>query len=80
VDDTGERRGTIRQYTVEMTKRLHMIIVSDDFTHFLHIHPVLGADGHFTIDAPFRRRPSTIFTATPSRPGSDSKSSVLTCR
>ena len=43
----------IRQYTVEMTKRLHMIIVSDDFTHFLHIHPVLAADGHFTIEARF---------------------------
>jgi len=45
--------GAIRQYTVEMTKRLHMIIVSDDFEHFLHIHPTLGADGHFSIDARF---------------------------
>jgi hypothetical protein len=40
----------IRHYTVDKTKLLHLIIVSDDFTTFLHVHPVLGSDGHFTID------------------------------
>ena len=43
----------ILRYTVDMTKLLHVICVSDDFVHFLHIHPVLGSDGHFTIDQRF---------------------------
>jgi hypothetical protein len=40
---------TIRDYALDMTKRLHMIVVSDDFTSFQHVHPKLGANGHFTI-------------------------------
>jgi hypothetical protein len=44
-------RGTpIRSYDVDMTKLLHMIVVSDDLADFQHIHPVLHASGHFTID------------------------------
>ncbi len=35
----------IRSYLVEMTKKLHMIIVSSAFRTFLHEHPVLGPDG-----------------------------------
>lgn len=40
----------LRSYDVDMTKLLHMIVVSDDLTDFQHIHPVLHPDGHFTID------------------------------
>ena len=40
---------TIRDYAIDMTKRLHMIVVSDDFTSFQHVHPELGSNGHFTI-------------------------------
>jgi len=40
---------TIRRYDVEITKRLHLIIVSDDFRTFAHVHPTLGRDGHFTL-------------------------------
>jgi hypothetical protein len=50
------RRGSataVRTFTVEMTKRLHLIIVSDDFRTFLHVHPKLGGDGHFTIEQRF---------------------------
>jgi hypothetical protein len=43
----------IREYAVEMTKKLHVVIVSTDFSTFLHIHPVLGPDGHFRIDQDF---------------------------
>jgi hypothetical protein len=43
----------ILRYSVDMTKLLHVIIVSDDFARFLHVHPVLGPDGHFTIDQRF---------------------------
>jgi hypothetical protein len=41
---------TLVKYDVDMTKLLHMIVVSDDLTDFQHIHPVLHPDGHFTID------------------------------
>ena len=36
-----------------MTKKLHVVIVSSDFPTFLHVHPVLGADGHFTLEQQF---------------------------
>jgi len=40
----------ITAYDVNMTKLLHVIVVSDDLRDFRHIHPVLHAGGHFTID------------------------------
>jgi hypothetical protein len=43
----------IRTYRVDMTKYLHMIVISDDFRVFLHVHPVLGRDGHFILDQKF---------------------------
>lgn len=43
----------IRSWRRDMTKLLHLIIVRDDFTTFEHVHPVLGTDGHFTIDRRF---------------------------
>jgi hypothetical protein len=43
----------LRSYESDMTKYLHMIVVSDDFRTFLHIHPVLESDGHFVLDQPF---------------------------
>jgi len=39
----------IRQFQTEMTKKAHVIIVSDDFKTFLHIHPTLAPNGHFLI-------------------------------
>ncbi len=43
----------IRSYQVEMTKKLHMIIVSSDFKTFMHEHPVLGPDGHLRLTQQF---------------------------
>jgi hypothetical protein len=43
----------IRHYQVEMTKPLHMVVVSDDFKTFLHIHPTLTPTGHFLITQKF---------------------------
>jgi hypothetical protein len=43
----------IKQYQVEMTKKLHMVIVSDDFKTFLHIHPELSPTGHFLVTQHF---------------------------
>ncbi|WP_213804768.1 hypothetical protein [Granulicella sp. dw_53] len=43
----------IRNYAVEMTKKLHVVIVSSDFARFMHIHPTLSPTGHFVIDQQF---------------------------
>jgi hypothetical protein len=43
----------IKGYQVEMTKKLHMIIVSEDFKKFLHVHPTLEPSGHFVLNQQF---------------------------
>jgi hypothetical protein len=43
----------IKNYAVEMTKKIHVVIVSSDFSRFMHIHPALGPTGHFTVDQQF---------------------------
>lgn len=40
----------ITKFDIDMTKQLHLIIVSDDFREFRHVHPTLQPSGHFTID------------------------------
>jgi hypothetical protein len=50
----------IKQYQTEMTQKLHMVIVSDDFKTFLHIHPALTPGGHFLITQHFPA-PGTYF-------------------
>ncbi len=48
----------IRAYDVDMTKRMHVIIVGDDLRTFLHVHPAQDRDGTFriavTVPAPGR--------------------------
>jgi hypothetical protein len=39
----------ITAFDVDMTKRLHLIAVGDDFVTFLHVHPTLAPNGHFTV-------------------------------
>lgn len=43
----------IRSFDVDMEKRMHLIVVSDDLGRFMHVHPVLGADGRFRITVSF---------------------------
>ncbi len=43
----------IKSYQVEMTKKLHMIIVSNDFKGFMHEHPSLQPDGHLVLTQAF---------------------------
>ena len=50
----------LSRYQIEMTKPLHMVIVSDDFKTFLHIHPALTPTGHFLIKQKFPA-PGTYF-------------------
>lgn len=46
----------ITSYRVDMTKRLHLIAVSDDFQTFLHVHPKLLPSGKFILAQTFPRR------------------------
>jgi hypothetical protein len=39
----------VTQYDPDMTQLMHLVIVRDDFRKFMHVHPVLHADGHFTV-------------------------------
>jgi hypothetical protein len=43
----------VRDYQVELTKKLHVIIVSDDLSVFLHVHPRLLQNGHFVLNQHF---------------------------
>ncbi len=43
----------IHDFVLDMTKRLHLVIISSDFSVFLDIHPPLGPDGHFILDQQF---------------------------
>jgi hypothetical protein len=43
----------LHTYAVEMTKKLHLVIVSADYSSFLHVHPQLRTDGHFSLDQRF---------------------------
>lgn len=38
----------VRSYDVDMTKLMHMVVISTDFTQFMHVHPTFDATtGHF---------------------------------
>ena len=52
---TDERGATITRYRIDMTKYVHLIVISDDFESFAHVHPTLTPDGHFHIDHRFPR-------------------------
>ena len=41
---------TVLAYDIDMTKIMHMIVVSDDLTDFQHVHPTLLPNGHLVID------------------------------
>jgi hypothetical protein len=43
----------IKNYQIEMTKQIHVVVVSDDFKTFMHIHPTLSPTGHFLITQKF---------------------------
>jgi hypothetical protein len=46
----------ITKYDVELTKQLHVIAISDDFTTFLHDHVTqVAKDGHFRLNMAFPR-------------------------
>ncbi|HEY1653496.1 MAG TPA: hypothetical protein VGF86_00105 [Candidatus Tumulicola sp.] len=60
----------IRSYRVDMTKYLHMIVISDDFRTFMHVHPKLKPDGHFLLDQSFPH-PGRYHVYTDTTPAGD---------
>ncbi|MDQ2872657.1 MAG: hypothetical protein M3R35_05980 [Candidatus Eremiobacteraeota bacterium] len=40
----------ITHYTLDQTQLMHLVVVRDDFRSFVHLHPVLHDNGHFTVD------------------------------
>jgi hypothetical protein len=59
---------TVTAYDIDMTKIMHMIVVSDDLTDFAHVHPELGHNGHLTIDLPLPQRPGGYHVYIDGRP------------
>lgn len=45
---------TVRDFDVEHTKKLHLIVVRRDLTRYVHVHPVQQADGSWTVPLRFR--------------------------
>lgn len=43
-----ERGAVVRDFDVEHTKRMHLIVVRRDLTGFQHLHPTQGADGSWS--------------------------------
>jgi hypothetical protein len=44
---------TVTQFDLVHTMPMHFIAVSSDLNDFIHIHPTLGTDGHFSTNATF---------------------------
>ena len=50
-----DREGrTVRDFDVEHTKRMHLIVVRRDMTGFQHLHPAQGADGTWSVPVTLR--------------------------
>ena len=47
------KRAAITAYDLDMTKPMHLIVVSADFRTFMHEHPSYKPDGHFMIKQTF---------------------------
>jgi hypothetical protein len=50
----GRDGRTVRDFDVEHTKRMHLIVVRRDMTGFQHLHPTQRADGAWTVPATLR--------------------------
>jgi hypothetical protein len=50
-----DRRGrTVRDFDVEHTKRMHLVVVRRDMTGFQHLHPTQAPDGSWTVGTTLR--------------------------
>ena len=44
-----DEKGTVTDFDVEHTKRMHVIVVRRDFVGFQHLHPTMAGDGTWTV-------------------------------
>jgi hypothetical protein len=44
-----DRRGIVKRFDVEHTKRMHVIVVRRDMTGFQHVHPTQRPDGSWSV-------------------------------
>jgi hypothetical protein len=51
VDDEG---AALRDFDIEHTKRMHVIVVRRDLTGFQHLHPAMSADGTWSVPVRIR--------------------------
>ena len=49
---------TVLSYNVDMTKIMHMVVVSDDLTDFQHVHPTMLPNGHLVINLRLNEAPA----------------------
>jgi hypothetical protein len=61
--DIVQRRGSsvTQRYALDMTRLMHVIVISDDFSSFAHLHPRLLPSGHFVLDAVVPRSPYRVY-------------------
>lgn len=61
--DFVQRRGSavVHRYALDMTRLMHVIVVSDDFSSFAHLHPRLLPNGHFVVDAAMPPGPYRVY-------------------
>src|SRR4051812_10103268 len=50
---TGCDGNRIRSFERDQTKLLHLIVARTDMTGYQHLHPALGTDGRWSVDADF---------------------------
>jgi hypothetical protein len=49
VETNPTTHAPIRAYDIDMTKVIHLVVISADFSQFMHLHPTFdAATGHFT--------------------------------
>lgn len=69
---TGPDGEAVTRFDVEHTKRMHLVLVRRDASHFQHVHPVMGDDGTWsvpiTIDQPGSYRAFADFTPAGGEP------------
>ncbi|MCW2952464.1 MAG: hypothetical protein JWQ48_1634 [Conexibacter sp.] len=59
----GRDGQTVRDFDVERTKRMHLIVVRRDMTGFQHLHPIEAADGTWSVPVTLREAGSYRFFA-----------------
>ena len=59
---------TVLAYDIDMTKIMHMIVVSEDLTDFQHVHPALLPTGHLVIDVHLKEAPASYHVYLDGRP------------